>query len=267
MGKTNASDYVFAVGKIRALERFLISAEVFEEALDTPLPEALRLFAESDLYSDELMQVKESRGLERILTEGQVALRKMVAGLLLDKELLALLELDSLQCAAKLLEGSCGGFFKDYLRYWIDMQNIKTFLRLYILKESQQELSRHLVCEGFIKRADLLQWYTQELSVFLNKLEYVHKNDGSIMDYTFHLREAIKELQEKRSFVALEGQMQSFLMRMLLPAKYITFGPEPLLAYYFAKVNEMNLMRLIILAKLNGFSRDLVKERLNSVYA
>jgi vacuolar-type H+-ATPase subunit C/Vma6 len=267
MGKTNASDYVFAVGKIRALEKFLISAEVFEEALDAPLSEALRLFAESDIYSDELMQVKESRQLERILTEGQVALRKMVAGLLLDKELLAMLELDSVQCAGKLLQGSCSEFLKDYLRYWIDMQNIKTYLRLYILKESQQELSRHLVCEGFIKRKDLLQWYTQEISVFLNALEYVHKNDGSIIDYTFHLREAIKELEENHSFIALEGQMQGFLIRALIPAKYITFGPEPLLAYYFAKVNEINLMRLVILTKINAFPKELTQERLNSVYA
>jgi len=39
------------------------------------------------------------------------------------------------------------------------------------------------------------------------------------------------------------------------------------LAYYLAKVNEINLMRLIILAKLNGLPADLVKERLNNVYA
>ncbi|MGE5197873.1 MAG: V-type ATPase subunit [Deltaproteobacteria bacterium] len=54
---------------------------------------------------------------------------------------------------------------------------------------------------------------------------------------------------------------------MLKPAKYFTFGPEPLIAYYFAKNNEIGLIRMIILAKLNDVPAAIVKERLNTVYA
>jgi V/A-type H+-transporting ATPase subunit C len=67
--------------------------------------------------------------------------------------------------------------------------------------------------------------------------------------------------------VALEKASHNFLMQALKPAKYLSFGPEPILAYYFAKVNELNLIRMIVLAKLNAVSLDLVKERLNTVYA
>ena len=67
--------------------------------------------------------------------------------------------------------------------------------------------------------------------------------------------------------MALEKAICDFLMRELRTAKYVTFGPEPVVAYYFARVNEINLMRMIILAKLNNFSSEFVKERLNLTYA
>ena len=56
MKKTSPLSYTFAVGRIKALEKFLIKSEVFEEAVELDMPEALRLFVESDLYSEELLQ-------------------------------------------------------------------------------------------------------------------------------------------------------------------------------------------------------------------
>jgi V/A-type H+-transporting ATPase subunit C len=259
-------DYAFAVGKIRALEGFLIKAEVFEEAMESGLDEALRLFAEADLYSDELLRVKDSRQLEAVLNQELLKLKKLVSELLLDKELLRLLDLNPMECIEEILKSFPGEFLQDYLLHLIDMHNIKTFLRLYILGEPQEELQRRLSCQGFIKKEDFLGLYSQDLSAFLNRLEYVNKRH-QIIDYAFYLREAIKKLKEDNSFAALEKEINDFLIQVLKPAKYFIFGPEPVLAYYFAKINEINLMRMIILAKINNLPVSLVKERLNSVYA
>ena len=111
-----------------------------------------------------------------------------------------------------------------------------------------------------------LQLYEQDLSVFLYRLEYIHKNERMI-DYASFLRNPIQRIKEENSFVALEKAINDFLISVLKPAKYISLGPEPLLAYYFAKVNEINLIRMIILAKFNDVPDTLVKERLNAVYA
>jgi V/A-type H+-transporting ATPase subunit C len=94
----------------------------------------------------------------------------------------------------------------------------------------------------------------------------VHKHQ-QLIDYASFLREPIQKLESEESFVALEKAMNDFLIEVLRPAKYLVFGPEPLLAYYFAKVKEINLMRMIILSKLNNVSSELVRRRLNSVYA
>jgi len=260
-------NYAFAVGKIRALEKFLIKGEVFEEAIDSSLAEALRLFVESDLYSEELLHVKDSQQLETVLNQELLKLKSLISDLLLDKELLRLLELNILQCVEDILKSYPSEFLEDYFRCLIDMHNIKSFLRLHFLKEPAEKLKHCLTCAGYIKRETFIGLYGQGLSVLLNRMEYVHKPNSMIVNYSSFLGEAIQRIGKENSFVFLEKAINDFLVQVLKPAKYISFGPEPLLAYYFAKVNEINLIRMIILAKLNDVAGDLVKERLNSVYA
>lgn len=266
MKKISPLNYAFAVGKIRALEKFLIKQEVFEEAIESDLGEATRLFVESDLYSDELLHIKNSQQLETVLSQESLKLKKLIRNLILDKKLLDLIDLDTLKCKDDILKSYRSEFLQDYLAHVIDMHNIKTFLRLYVLKEPTEQLKKLLICEGFIKKDIFLKLYEQDLSFFLNSLEYVHRHNR-IIDYAYFLREPIQKLQQENSFVALEKATNDFLIQVLKPAKYLIFGPEPVLAYYFAKVNEINLIRMIILAKLNNVPNDLVKERLNSVYA
>jgi V/A-type H+-transporting ATPase subunit C len=264
--KVPNSDYIFAVGRIRALERFLIKQEALEEAIESDLEDALRIFVESGSYSDELLRIRNSQDLENILNEELARLKDLMGRLILDRELIELVQKDSISEMQKMAQLKFGGFLEDYIKYAIDMHNIKTFLRLYLLKEKENKLENLLANGGFISKEALLKLYHQDLSVFINRLEYVHKDDG-LIDYSIFLKEAIKSLEEKKSFLELEKSINDFLMQILRQAKYISFGSEPILAYYFAKTNEINLMRMIILAKLNNLSSDLVKERLNAVYA
>lgn len=264
--KTSVLNYAFAVGKVRALEKFLIKQEVFQEAIESSLNEALRLFVEVDLYSEELLHIKESQDLEAVLNQELLKLKLLISSLILDKKLLRLLELDNLKEIQDIVTAYGSVYLIDYFRYLIDMHNIKTFLRLYLIKEPEEKLKMNLVSGGFINAEDFLKLYHQEIGALLNRLEYVHQ-EARIVDYASFLGEAIKKLNADNSFVALEKAINDFLIQVLKPAKYITFGPEPLLAYYFAKVNEISLIRMIVLAKLNQLPEDLVKERLNAVYA
>lgn len=266
MRKTSALNYAFSVGKIRALEKFLIKQEVFVEAIESGLNEALRLFVESDLYSEELLHIKDSQKLEAVLGRELQRLKKLIGDLLLDKKLFILIELNNLKEVLETTGDYKSAFLEDYFRHLIDMHNIKTFLRLRILKEPEDRLKTSLIKVGFIKKETFLKLYAQELSFFIHRLEYVHKRNV-IVNYASYLQEAIEKLEKENSFVYLEKAINDFLISILKPAKYLSFGPEALIAYYFAKVNEINLIRMIILAKLNNLSSQLVKERLNLVYA
>jgi hypothetical protein len=264
--KTKSWDYAFGIGKIRALEKFLIGREVFQEAAAAPLADALRLFAEADISLDGLLQVNNSRQLEVVLQQRIMNLKNLIRSLLLDERLFSLLEFDSLSQAKQLVKDLKSEFLNDYIMHMIDMHNIKTFLRLYVLKEPESSLNRHLAVEGFIKREFFQRYYAQDLFLFLTGLQYVHKRN-ELIDYAYFLEEPIKLLQKENSFIALEKAMYGFLMQILKSAKYLSFGPEPLIGYYLAKLNEINLIRMIILAKLNHFATETVKERLSPVYA
>lgn len=266
MKRVSPLNYAFAIGKIRALEKFLIKQEVFKEALESELEDALRLFVESDLYSDELLRIRDSQELEELLNQELLKLKNLIRGLLLDNELYCIIEWESLIEIQKKCQEFQSEFLYDYFMHALDMHNIKTFLRLYILQEPEEKLKLAINGEGFIKMEVFLKCYPEDLSVFLNRLEFVHKQNR-IINYAAFLQEPIEELKKNESFVALEKAINDFLIQVLKPAKYLSFGPEPLLGYYFAKLNEINLIRMIILAKLNNLPKDIIEERLNFVYA
>lgn len=267
MKKASPLNYAFAIGVIRAQEKFLIRQEVFTEASEVSLQEALKLFSESGLYSDAPLHIQDSRQLEEFCNQELLKLKRLISGLLLDKELLTLLELKEIKCAEDILKKYPSEFLSDFLRHLIDLYNIKTFLRLYFLKEPKEKLEMELSSAGFIAKKTFLEVYGEDLSVFLERLEYVRKPNCAIVDYSAFLRPAIEKIKQENSFIALEKALNDFLIQTLKRAKYLSLGPEPLIAYYFAKVNEINLMRLIILSKLNNLQAELIKERLNLVYA
>lgn len=266
MKKVATENYAFAVGKVRALERFLLTAEALQQAQDADSRGALQLFAESELYPDELLHIKDSQGLEDLLGHELRQLQDMMRRLILDKPLQEFLALTDLGRLQRIAQNYRSQFLLDYLNFLIDMHNIKTYLRLYVLKEPDEKLRVLISCEGFIPKKDFIYFYAQDITFFLTRLEYVRVH-GKILDYSLFLKEGIEKVTKEGQFITLEKQISDFLIKALKPAKYFTFGPEPLLAYYFARVNEMNLIRMIILAKLNNVTDDLVKERLNGVYA
>jgi len=76
MKKVAPEDYAFAIGKVRSLERFLLTEEALEQAQDADLAGALQLFAESAFYTDELLHVKNSQQLENVLNQELLTLKQ-----------------------------------------------------------------------------------------------------------------------------------------------------------------------------------------------
>jgi vacuolar-type H+-ATPase subunit C/Vma6 len=264
--KVAAIDYAYAIGRIRALENFLLKEEIFTQAMEENLSAALELLAESGIYSDELLHVRTSGDLEKLLDQESRELKKFIQDLLLDETLRHLLDTDSLKEMQRIVRVYSSKFLSDYFNYLIDLHNIKTFLRLSILHEPEEVLAQRIDCQGFISRQDFLSLFPHDLSSFFSRIEYVLTPDGAI-DYYFVLKEEIDKAVKEHSFVSLEKEINNMLIHRLRPAKFFTFGPEPVLAYYFARLNEINLIRMIILAKLNKLSSEIIKERLNVVYA
>lgn len=266
MKKASPLDYAFSVGRIRALEKSLIPEEVFSEALNLGLEGAMRLFVEADLYDEALLHVRDSNGLEKVLTEELDKVKKLVKGLLVDKVLEDFLDIRSFEGICIEMGHYHNEFLTTYLKHLVDMHNIKTFVRLRVAGEGPEVFDERVACDGFIPKSVFSSYYTKDIEAFITKLEYIHVGNR-IVDYSVFLRDGIKKAMEERSFILLEKSIQDALIGFLRPAKYMSFGPEAVVAYYYAKLNEINLMRMICLAKMNALEKERVAERMNGVYA
>jgi V/A-type H+/Na+-transporting ATPase subunit C len=259
-------DYIFAVGKIKILEKSLIRGETFAQALQLNVDAALRLLAESGFYGEELAQVKTSRQLEDFLERTLNNLKQMLRALLPDQVLWDYLQIGSLDDAAKLLSEYPSHFFEEYVKHLTDMHNISTFLRLRLLKELQDILVQKITQEGFIPKSVFVKYYHADLPAFIERLSRVSKY-GQLIDYSHFLKAAMEKAVNEKSFAALEKAQADYLLGILRQTKRIPFGPEPVLGYFFARLNEIKLIRLLILGKMNNVGDEIIKERFNDVYA
>jgi V/A-type H+/Na+-transporting ATPase subunit C len=261
-----ASDYIFAVAKIRTLEKHLIGNDAFAQAAQLESGAALRLLAEAGQYGDALARAQSSGELEAALENSLGALKKQIQALLLDQSLWPLLEIKSPQDMAAILQDYPNLFIQDTIRHLADMHNIKTYLRLLVLNEPQAVLEKQISLEGFISKDVFVKGYGAGLGTLVLKLKYINKH-GQIIDYSHYFQQAMEKAMNEKSFVALEKSQADFLISQLSRAKCIPYGPEPVLAYFFARCNEISLIRLLILGKMNRIAADRISERFNAAYA
>ena len=85
--------------------------------------------------------------------------------------------------------------------------------------------------------------------------------------YRKQWEEAAAAFEEKETFVELERQIEDYLVRYLKRAKYIVFGPEPIFAYGLARRQELGLIRILGMGKLNHIPSAILRERMGETYA
>jgi len=253
------------VGKIRVLEKRLLGMMLFQQAAEGGRQDALKLFAEVLPEGDKLLLAKESSGVEKFLVGERENLERLIRQLLPDRNIARLLEPASMLRLDILLKNVKPGLITDYFRHAADLYNAAVFLRMRVCGRPEQELLPELAAGGFLERKDFRRLYTRETAAFLHLLSNVHKR-GRIVDYAIALEDGIRNLESGRSFILLERRIKDFLIEILRPAKYISYGPEPLVAYYYARLNEIELIRLVLLGKFYGFETAAMKERINAVY-
>ena len=71
----------------------------------------------------------------------------------------------------------------------------------------------------------------------------------------------------KEGLKAFEKKCDELSAQQMTEAKYTAFGPDPLAAYYNAVETETKNVRVILSAKLNGFSAETIRARVREVYA
>jgi V/A-type H+-transporting ATPase subunit C len=260
MKKPSRLDYAFSVGKVRALEKRLVSKAVFGEAADEDdFQSAVKIIFDAGAFSEEMIEIKDSKALDEYLEKEGKNLRILMDELLLEKDILRILDEDERPQNKMLLAPECGyAFIRDYLRHRIDLANIKIFCRIKYSGLSREKLENLILKGGFLDEKILLQSFELSFSEIGERIQAT--------PYRELWTKATDTLEQEETFVVLERGIEDFLMKYLQRAKHIVFGPEPVFAYGLAKRRELNLVRLVGIGKLTQIPSQILKERISETY-
>lgn len=260
MSSPSRLNYAYAVGRAHALGKYLIQYAVFREASEaTDFLAALKIIYDAGNYPEDLTKVRTSEELDIFLRGEEEKLGRLMAEILLEKNILEVFLLEeSPEEALGVARNSGYPFIRDYVRHLIDLGNLKILGRAKYLGLSQERFERRLMKGGWLEERFFRESYPLSFAEIGEKLRASF--------YREVWERGTDILESRETFIGLEKGMDDFLMGYLRGAKKFTFGPEPVFAYGEAKRRELALIRLLGVGKMSLVPAEWLKERMSETY-
>lgn len=140
----------------------------------------------------------------------------------------------------------------------IDLTNIRTLIRLKKQGQGREFASKVLISGGAIDKDTLISIINETPENIITKL--------STTIYSDIIKEGIESFKESNSASLLEKLSDNYIMDLMKGARLVTFGPDRILSYIYAKETEIKIIRIIMVGKLNNISQEVIRERLRDSY-
>lgn len=144
-------------------------------------------------------------------------------------------------------------FVNEYYELEIDLKNIRTYLRVIILEKT--ELFEKLYLQGGKLGQEKFSGNFEEFLSLLEKTNYFDL-----------VKKAIEAFVETKSFLELEQNADVILLNHMLKARYINLGIEPLFAFFWIKENNAQVIRTIMVNKLNNLEPAEIRKKIRKLY-
>ena len=141
-------------------------------------------------------------------------------------------------------------YVSRYVSKLADMTNLKTLLRVWKLKRTEEELEDSIVPGGELPADLIIRAFKNDVIQVMKETSY-----GSLC-----------ETYMPQGFTAFEKACDDYLMGYVKDAKYKTLTPEPVAAYILAKETEAKCVRIIMTCKLQEIDPETIKERVREAY-
>lgn len=158
----------------------------------------------------------------------------------------------------QLAHSSKNQFLQDFIAAQIDMINIRSFLRIKEAGLGRDYLMKVLLPHGKLDMDYFSKYLDESLDAFRD----------SLWSKDFHtvLEEGLESYQRTKTLTKLEKLADDYIFSIAKKGKYVAFGIEPLVGYLMAKENEVKIIRIIMVGKMNNIPNDIIRERLRDVY-
>ncbi len=149
-------------------------------------------------------------------------------------------------------------FLFYYYKTEVDLLNIMIACRSKVRHIKKSKLSEILIKYGNFSPQKIISIYDNSVHSWPN---YFNKSD-----YTSLVENGIKYWQEEKSLVELERLVDNFLLNLLKIGKYNTFGLESVIAYYYAKENDIKNIRIILNGKRHLLPKEIIRKNIRDTY-
>ncbi len=140
----------------------------------------------------------------------------------------------------------------------IDLTNIKTLSRTKWARVEKRKFSRGLIDGGFIPHREFMDAYDEADENLWERFKFT--------PYFHILTEGAPAVFKDGSFLKLEKLCDDTFLDFLGTTKFLTFGVEPIVSYFYARENEFKVLRMLFTASIYGIEQDVLKERLPEVF-
>ncbi|MCF0147413.1 MAG: V-type ATP synthase subunit C [Clostridium sp.] len=150
-------------------------------------------------------------------------------------------------------------FIDNLVKAMIDSTNIRTLLRIKKQNKGRDFAQEVIVDGGAIDSDKLISLLNESPENIMSKLQSTIYSDL--------IREGFDGYIATESASLLEKLSDNYIMELMKNSKLVTFGPEKLLSYIYAKETEIKVIRIIMVGKLNNIAEEVIRERLRDIYA
>ena len=237
----------------------------YEEVLSTELKRVYKLVYELCLVKEivDLMSIKYKYHNIKVLLKGNVekAVLEVIADFEVNKDPQNIDIIVDKYMFKELVE------IKKFLNYKftdklvnaiIDATNVRTLLRIKKQGKGREFASEVLVSGGSISKDTLVAIINETPENIISKL--------STSAYSDLIKEGVESYIATNSANLLEKLSDNYIMDLMKSGKLVTFGPERILSYIYAKETEIKIIRIIMVGKLNNIAEEVIRERLRDIY-
>ncbi len=122
-------------------------------------------------------------------------------------------------------------------------------------------------CSRLKKDADFIRLIMPEPFSF-NKESLIAASVAGIDELCEYIR--LTTVSEAAAFLgqasAFERWCDNYILELIKEQRYNSFTVAPVVAFILARINEIKAVRIVLSAKINGFSEEIVRERLRDMY-
>ncbi|MBU1018544.1 MAG: V-type ATPase subunit [Patescibacteria group bacterium] len=149
-------------------------------------------------------------------------------------------------------------FLINFFEAKTDLFNLSAFFRIKALGLGDDILKRTLTVGGSIRNDKYQDNFKEDFDALVEIFRFT--------PYDKAVEKGIEEYKKSKSWKALDLELTNHLIGLIQDSRFLPYGIEPILMYWWQKELNAKIIRMIMIGKLNGMDQDEIRGNLPKFY-